>query len=256
MHTRLIGFLYALAVAVSLLAIGVAALYSQTPAPRVGCRIEPAKITTGTEAIFTIFADQLPPLRAYTLTLSFDQPFALDFQDQDAERDGNNLAPGQAFAAESITQNVINQTGGEIQLAASQPVSSSLSGHFDTLATTKVSGVSDTIVTFHITQAILNDHNGILMPRSAYAVEDCFVEIGNSGSPTPTHTATPTLTPSPDSAFLPIIIKQQPMPTSLLPAPTYTPTPARDVYATDIAEIRATLSAVQTVLASIVTSTP
>jgi len=181
---------------------GLAALYGQVPAPRIGCRIEQPKITTGEQATLTIFADQLPPLTAYNLTITFNDPFALNIQDQDVEREGTNLLPSQAFDAESITQNLVDQPGGKIQLAASQTTASSLSGHFDTLATTTIAGVSDTIVAFHITQATLNDQNGALMQPSAYALQDCFVEIGDSGSPTPIPTATvntlsPLISPTP-----------------------------------------------------------
>jgi hypothetical protein len=63
-------------------------------------------------------------------------------------------------------------------------------------------------------------------------------------SPLPTSPLpTPTFTPTPGPAFLPIILNQQ---------LTFTPTP--DFHATEIAELRATLSAIQTALAS--TPTP
>lgn len=198
---------------------GLAALYSQVPAPRIGCRIEQPKITTGEQTTFTIFADQLPPLTGYNLTITFNDPFALNIQDQDVEQEGNNLLPGQAFDVESITQNLVDQPGGKIQLAASQPISAPLTGHFDVLATTTIAGVSDTIIAFHIAPATLNDQNGALMQPSAYAIEDCFVEIGNSGSPTPIPTATiNTLSP---------LISPSPTPighTSVPPTPTFTPT--------------------------------
>ena len=129
---------------------GIAALYSQVPAPRVGCQIKPTKINRGESATFTIFADQLPPLTAYSLTLSFDPLRALGFQDQDGIRDGFNLKPGPAFFPESITDNLVNKETGVITLAASQSISSSLTGSFDTLATIGIQAESDTdtIVSF------------------------------------------------------------------------------------------------------------
>ena len=208
----------------------LAALYSQTPAPRVGCRIEPVKISTGEQATFTLFADQLPPLTAYSLTLSFNNPRALGFQDQDLTLEGSNLKPGPAFPAGSITRNNINieTDKGTIELAASQPVSSSLTGRFDTLATIGISGVTETIVSFRFIQTSLHNQNGLLLGTNAYAVEECFVEIGNSGSPTPPPTATlntlsPLVSPTP---FPPGHTSVAPTPTSTAtPTPTFTPGP-------------------------------
>ena len=200
---------------------GLAALYSQTPAPRIGCQIKPAKITTGEQATLTLFADQLPPLTAYSLTLSFDYPRALDFADQDLAAEGDNLTPGPAFPLESITRNIITTQAdsGTLELAASQAISAPLTGAFDTLATISGFGVSDTIVSFRFVQTTLNDQTGAVLGTNAYAVENCFVEIGNSGSPTPIPTATVnTLSP---------LISPTPTPigfTSVPPTPTSTPT--------------------------------
>ncbi len=200
---------------------GLAALYSQVPAPRVGCRIEPAKITTGEQATFTIFADQLPPLTAYSLTLSFDNPRALDFEDQDLSTEVDNFAPGPLFPVESITRNIIriDADRGTMELAASQTTAAPLTGASDTLATIRGFGVADTIVSFRFVQTTLNDQTGAVLSTNAYAVENCFVEIGNSGSPTPIPTATiNTLSP---------LISPTPTPigyTSVPPTPTFTPT--------------------------------
>ena len=228
----------------------LAALYSQTPAPRVGCKIEPTKINRGGIATFTIFADQLPPLTAYSLTLSFEPLRTLGFEDQDIVKEGFNLLPGPGFPAESITSNLVNKETGVITLAASQSISSSLTGSFDILATTRIQAESDTdtIVSFRFTQTTLNDHRGVLLSRNvAYAEQNCFVEIGDSGSPTPIPTATvntlsplvsPTLTPigfvsiPPTPTPTPTVTSTAtPGPTSPLPTPpntstpTFTPTP-------------------------------
>lgn len=223
---------------------GVAALYSQVPAPLVGCQILPTKINRGEQATFRIFADQLPPLTAYSLTLSFDPLRALGFEDQDGLRDGFNLMPGPAFFAESITHNLVNKDTGVITLAASQSISSSLTGAFDTLATISIQAESDTdtIVTFRFTQSTLNDHNGVLLSRNvAYAEQNCEIKIGDSGSPLPQPTATintlsplisPTPTPFGHTSVAPTptstptaTLTFTPGPTSPLPSPTNTDTP-------------------------------
>ena len=207
---------------------GLAALYSQVPAPRVGCQITPNKITRGTGATFKIFADQLPPLTAYSLTLSFTPLRTLGFTDQnDDALDGFSLKPGPAFFPESITNNLVDKETGVITLAASQSISSSLTGALETLGTIEIVAESDTdtIVIFNFTQTSLTDHNGILLGTNAYAVENCFVEIGDSGSPTPIPTATlntlsPLISPTPTPVGF---ISLDPTPTS---TPTETPTPS------------------------------
>lgn len=206
---------------------GLAALYSQPPAPRVGCQITPNKIIRGTGATFKIFADQLPPLTAYSLTLSFAPLRTLGFTDQnDDVLDGFSLKPGPAFSPESITNNLVDKETGVITLAASQSISSTLTGAFDTLGTIEIVAESDTdtIVTFLFTQTSLTDHNGVLLGTNAYAVENCFVEIGDSGSPTPIPTATlNTLLPLISPTLTPVgFISLDPTPT---PTPTETPTP-------------------------------
>lgn len=200
---------------------GLTVLYSQTPAPRIGCRIEPPKITRAGQATLIIFADQLPPLRAYDLTMTFDFPRAFDFEDQDLAADGENLKPDPLFLPESITRNLITLGAdtGTIELAASQTISAPLTGAFDTLATIRGFGIDDTIVSFRFDKTTLTDQAGVVLSANAYAVENCFVEIGNSGSPTPLPTATVnTLSPLVSPTLTPFGH------TSVPPTPTDTPT--------------------------------
>lgn len=259
---------------------GLAALYSQVPAPRIGCQITPTQINRGEIATLTIFADQLPPLTAYSLTLGFDYPRALDFEDQDLAAEGKNLTPGPAFPIESITRNIINinADSGTIELAASQTISAPLTGAFDTLATIRGFGVDDTTVSFRFIQTTLKDQNGVLLLRNiAYAEQNCEVRIGDSNSPLPQPTSTidtllplisptpfppgytsvpPTITPTPTetSTFTP-------GPTSPLPTPentstpTFTPTPVFTDTPTDTPTITETPTETPTPT-QIVISTP
>ena len=232
--------LFTLLIALALTWTALIALYgqTQTPAPRVGCQITPNKISTGDQALFTLFVDQTPPLTAYTLTLSYGPvPFAMPFADQDPGLEGFNLTPGGAFPADAISHNVVDTVKGEIQLAVSTPISSSITGKFDILATGIIQGVSSIVGTFRFTEVILRDHNGVVINRGSFATEECFVEIGNSGSPTPVATATyflsPLLSATPTTightSVAPTVTPTStpgtpsPLSTSVLPTPTYTP---------------------------------
>ncbi|MBX3052976.1 MAG: hypothetical protein KF753_15950 [Caldilineaceae bacterium] len=233
---------------------GLAALYSQVPAPRIGCRIQPEKITTGGTATFEIFADQLPPLTAYTLTITYDDPFSVDFQDQISGGE-INLLPSTLFAPDAVTVNVVDRAKGEIQIAASQPISSAMTGQYDVLASGKISGGSSALISFHFVAAALRDHNSLLIPDTSYARQECFVEIGDSLSPTPTRTATsanfsalvsptplppgftsvpPTITPTPTDSPTPTPGPTSPLPTPEVAAtPTFTPIPTFTPVDTD-----------------------
>jgi hypothetical protein len=208
-----------LVIAFALSWIGLAALYSQTPpAPRVGCKVDQQQISTGGSTQFVIFADQLPPLTAFNLTLTYDFN-ALQFQDQDLSTiDVINLKPGDAFPATAFSQNNVNSVNGQIQIAVSPPVSSTITGDYDKLAEGTILGINQAVAPFRFTQAVLYDHNGLLMNTTTYAVEECFVQVGNSGAPTPTSTATYFLSP---------LLTATPLPTghtSVAPTPTTTPT--------------------------------
>ena len=181
---------------------GLAALYGETPRPpRIGCKLEQRQVPTGSSTEFVIFADQLPPLTTFTLTLTYE-PNALSFSDGDPESDGYNLRAGTAFTQSVMAVNQIdNPTRGQIRLAVTQPVSSTMDGDMDTLAAGTILALNQTVAPFRFTETVLYDHNSRLINRAAYGVEECFVEIGNSGSPTPTATPTtllsPLLTPTP-----------------------------------------------------------
>jgi len=254
---------------------GLAALYGQTPAPRVGCQVQPAQISTGGSANFTLFVDQLPPLTAYTLTLSYD-PRAVQFQDQNQTLEGINLTPGTVFPAQSITRNVVDPVTGEIQITVSQPVSSSIAGNFDVLATGSILGVDQSVVPFRFTATVLYDHNALVLDRATYGVEECFVEIGNSGSPTPAATATyylsplltatplppgftsvpPTVTPTPTETPTVTPGPTSPLPTPAVTAtPTFTPLPTATPTETDTPEPTATATPTPTPTV-VVISTP
>lgn len=197
---------------------GLAALYGQTPAPRVGCQVVSNKIFTGGNTDFTIFADQLPPLTAYTLTL-FYSPLLVQFSDQNLGLDDINLAPGPAFPEGAITHNVVDPILGQIQLAVSMPVLSSIVGNRDVLAIGSLSGIGSGVARFDFNNTYLLDHNGAVLNTSAYARENCWVEVGDSGTPTPEPTATYYLSP---------LLTATPTPpgfTSI--APTVTPTPTQ-----------------------------
>lgn len=215
---------------------GLTALYGQTPAPRVGCRVADRKIFIGGSTQFAIFADQLPPLTAYTLTL-FYSPLFVQFSDQDLNLAEINLLPGSASPAAAITRNVVNPILGQIQLAATSPITSYMTGSNDLVATGIIQGVGLGIARFEFSNTNLLNHNGAPINTGAYARENCWVEVGDSGTPTPQATATYLLAPlltatptPPDFTLTPRTPTStptiSPLPTpSPLQTPTLTPLP-------------------------------
>ncbi|HRJ44831.1 MAG TPA: hypothetical protein PL105_23240, partial [Caldilineaceae bacterium] len=205
---------------------GLAALYSQTPAPRIGCRVADRQIATSGSTRFEIFADQLPPLTAFTITLTYQSNTIQFFDDPNLPLEGINLTPGDVFPANSFSQNLVDTVNGQIRIAVSPPVSSTIKGDFDILAFGYLSGNNRAVAHFQFTDPILYDHNAALLNRAFYAVEGCYVQVGDSGTPVPSSTPTYYLSPLLTSTSTPPgFISIDPTPTSTpTQTPTFTPT--------------------------------
>ncbi|MBX3000922.1 MAG: hypothetical protein KF893_20535 [Caldilineaceae bacterium] len=209
----------------SLLAVGLLlSPATQAQGTRLSCRIEPSPVAVNGQAVLTVELAGVQNLYGYELKMNYN-PGLVQIQDGDAERGGTNLQLVSEFISPDFV--VLNSAeNGVISLVLTQLAPNPPRSGNGILARATLVGVAAGFANFAFTDVILSDNNGQVIPVQR---QDCWVEIGTSGQPTPTHTAVPTQvptnTPAPTATWTAMAQVPTATFTPVPPTATFTPLP-------------------------------
>lgn len=202
---------------------------AQDASARLTCRIEPAPLALNGQATLILEIANIQNLFGYELKMTYDAS-RVQVQDGDAEKAGTNLQVAGMFLNPDFV--VVNSAeNGTITLALTQlgPDSRPKSGGGE-VARATMTGIGAGFANFAFGDVVFSDNNGLAIPVTK---EDCLVEIGEAGQPTPTFTATSVATATPTNTEVPtqqatVSVSQQSQAATATPmpqAPTSTPVP-------------------------------
>ncbi|MFZ1756176.1 MAG: hypothetical protein WAU10_20675 [Caldilineaceae bacterium] len=211
---------YCLAVGLlaALLSLPASARGQQSTA-RLSCRFEPASIPAGQSAQMVIEFADVQNLYGYELKMNYDAG-KVQVQDGDAGKDGVNLQLGTFLSPDFVLFNTAGN--GVFQVALTQLAPATPKSGSGELARGVVKATAEGFANFAFGDVTLSDANGKAI---GVTKQDCLLEIGAAGQPTPTATQVPTNTPTAAAAAT-----QTPVPTNTAVAQaTQTPVPSTPV---------------------------
>lgn len=195
------------------------AIRAQSGTAHLTCRITPSPLALNGEAALILEIADIQNLYGYELVMTYDA-IRVQYQDADAAKEGVNLQVVNTFISPDFV--VLNKAeNGKIDLALTQLAPNIPRSGGGELARATIVGTGAGFANFTFGEFVFSDNNGNAIPVTK---QDCLVEIGEAGEPTPTFTATTAPTTTPVNTNLPT---QTPVPVPQQPqAPTATPQPA------------------------------
>jgi len=202
---------------------------AQDASARLTCRIEPAPLALNGQATLILEIANIQNLFGYELKMTYDAS-RVQVQDGDAEKAGINLQVAEMFLSPDFV--VVNSAeNGTITLALTQLAPNGPKSGGGEVARATMTGIGAGFANFAFGDVVFSDNNGLAIPVTK---EDCLVEIGEAGQPTPTFTATPVPTATPANTDMPTqaatssVSQQQSQAATATPMPqaaTSTPVP-------------------------------
>lgn len=186
---------------------------------RISCRFEPPLIQASQTATLIIEVSDVLNLYGYELKMTYD-PARIQFNDADTSKEAINLQLGAFISPDFILFNKADS--GTVHLALTQlaPVESK-SGSGELVRST-LQGTGEGFANFAFGDFTLSDHNGRAIDAT---VQDCLLEIGVAGGPTPTQTVTPVPSATPTGTTMPAATATHtPVPPAFTNTPWPTPT--------------------------------
>lgn len=194
--------------------------------PTLSCTLSVSAINPGENAELLIDLNRLDEVASLELSMGYN-PNLIQIQDRIPEQsDTINLSLGDLLTGNADIISSVDSASGLIQLDINRSNGDLLAASSGNVALASIAGLPATgLAEFIFQEATLTTFNGTQLPLGR--VQDCWVDVGNSGAPTPTATtfgnsplATVTASPTSNSP-LPTLT---PTPTPTLPAqPTATP---------------------------------
>jgi LysM repeat protein len=190
----------------------------------------PGQVTVGGVAAVQLRLENVANLYGIEVHLTFDARM-VQVEDDDAGREGVQVAVGEIPHPEFLVQNIVDNTGGRldyavVQLAPRLPASGS-----GVVATIHFRGVSEGVSPIRFVGAKLASPDGVEIP---VVLQDGTIAVGTSAptdTPTPTYTpGGPTLTPT----HTPVVPTHTPLPTVPSSPPTAAPTLPTDHTSTPV----------------------
>jgi len=189
----------------------------------VELRVAPASslVPAGGEIQVAIEVAAVAELDGFDVTVVFD-PAVVAVVDADPVMEGVQVIPGSFLEMGAGVVNTVDNPGGTVQFAVTQPEGSLPKSGTGTLILITLRGVTAGATTsITIDKARLVQRDGTELPASLFAGEVIVLEAGATATPPPT-TAMPTATPLPTATPTPP--PSSPPPTTL-PGATATPPP-------------------------------
>ncbi|MBX3053575.1 MAG: hypothetical protein KF753_19010 [Caldilineaceae bacterium] len=167
-----------------------ASAHAQQSTARLTCRFEPASIPAGQSAQLVIEFADVQNLYGYELKMNYDAG-KVQVQDGDTTKEGINLQLGTFLSPDFVLFNTADN--GSVQLALTQLAPATAKSGSGELGRVAVQGIGQGFANFAFGDVTLSDANGKAI---GVTKQDCLLEIGAAGQPTPTATQVPTNTPT------------------------------------------------------------
>lgn len=202
--------------------------HAQQNTPRLSCQLQPASVPSGQQATLIIELADVQNIYGYELKMTYEAG-RVQALDQDAGKDGVNLQLGSFLTPDFVLFNTAEN--GSIQLALTQLAPATGKSGSGELARTTFQAATDGFANFVFGEVTLSDANGQAI---SVATQDCLLEIGAAGQPTPTFTPQPSATPTGTAVPaatqtytpVPVVPTATPWPTATGVPPSATPVPS------------------------------
>lgn len=167
-----------------------APVHAQQSTPRLSCRFQPASIPSGQQAALLVELADVQNIYGYELKMTYETGH-LQALDGDSGKDGVNLQLGSFLSPDFVLFNTAEN--GSLHLALTQLAPATGKSGSGELARITFQGANDGFANFVFGEVTLSDANGQAI---TVTTQDCLLEIGAAGQPTPTATPVPTNTPT------------------------------------------------------------